>query len=355
MISRPTQLVFTALTAVAVVWSCPGTAPAVEAAPRPRPIYPRFDLTYFPRVSHQGLIGFRPVAIARSAKGPELVSATSQLFTYAFGWIKDGTLSAAEAPAFADIEQCVFNLNAYVQPESDGEHGKIGINGAAPCVIRTIRPFDWNGRLRKWFPKADWVRHAGRSYARVQLQTTPKESVPFVLFAADDRTLVCSPEPEVRALLDRLAARKPAPAPSSGWAEIDREFLAIFFDNRETPLFAGQPLSVSKPGIEELKALADSAQTAALSLSVCDRSGIRVTVIAKDDRRAKIVTYAIRRLLEMADEDLKANTDPGPFAVMAKESLTRTLIERKGCQVFWTTSAEGNVIELLLSFIRGPV
>jgi hypothetical protein len=274
--------------AVLILLTLPLRSPAAEPAPAPRPIYPRFDLTYLPEITEQGLLGVRPAEIARFAKGQELDMVKQMFMLLMSQFLHEANFDAAEPPDIGNIEQCVCSLQLQVTTPTPEKRGNFLFGGKTPCMIRTVQPFDWGTLARKWFPTAVQRRLAGRNYLRVKVDFsrfrmhTPESSkdepefeAVMGLFIPDDRTLVCGSEEEIFDLLDRLAAGKPAPTPPPGWRDLDRDFAAFVLDMREEKPLSGKFTS-DYPWGKDLMKLMDSCQTVAIGLSLSERTTLEL-------------------------------------------------------------------------------
>jgi hypothetical protein len=309
-----------------------------------------------PDSGEQGLLGFRPVEIARYIKGPELETVT-QYFLYLFSqMVHEADVDAADLPDFAGIEQCVFTFDLQVITPTPTEKGRLYMGGKTPFMIRTVHPFDWNSMVRKWFPKAVEKRLAGKSYLRQKFDApTAKDEVPYVgvmgFFIPDDRTLVVADEQDVFDLLDRLAEKKPAPTSLPGWSGVDRDFAAIVLDLRtERPVTGRFPRDY--PWGKDLYKLADSSQTLALGLSLGDKTQLRLIGTCKDDASARNAARSLKRLLKAADKVL-ANEEDETMKKFAGELLKNTVIESDGSQFSASTSASRNILQMMAALLHG--
>jgi hypothetical protein len=339
----------------------PALATAAERAPAPRALHPRFDLDYLPKVGGQGVLGIRPAEIAHHATKTEVELASGLVFGTFSQLLGGKTLDAAAWPTFSDLEQCVCCLDMRITaPPSRDEQGAFMLGGKTPALVRTVRPFDWDGLFRKSFPSATAARHAGRSYLRVPtafqfpLPYIGLIGEPMAAYTPDDRTLVIGAEGDIRALLDRLAAGKSAPEPLPGWAEVDRDLIAFALDNREVPLLSGR-FPDGYPAGKELEALAGSLRTLAVGLSTGgDRTRVRLVATTKDDAHARTVADAIRSLVRLGAETVAEVKEPDTLDTFAAALLKSAAVERDGPNVAATLTAEGNVVKMLFTLLRGP-
>lgn len=345
--------------ALAVSLLATASSPAAERAPAPRlvptsrPVFPRFDLTYLPTVGVQGVAAFRPAAIAKHARGLELGHYTHMLLQMVLEQLAEGDLSAAEPPAFADLDECVFNLSLFTTCPTPGKKGTAVAGFRSPCTFRTVKPFDWDARVRKWFPRATVAHHGGRAYFRVPCRILPDNAEPLGLFAPDNRTLVCGSESEITELIDRLNDGGPPPAGPPGWSEVDHDLVALGFDSRlMTPVQGEWPKD--RRGLPEAATLVRAVQTAALGLTVEDRTRVRVVITAKDETQARAATHALRFLFEMAAESVVSEKEAGAIEVMATELVKNVTIDCRGRQIAIQTSAAGNLVRTALTALHGP-
>jgi hypothetical protein len=348
------------LTALLVLVSQP-FASAADPAPAPRPLHPRFDLTYLPKFGGQGVFGIRPAEIAKHATSAEVKDASSLVFGFFSQLLGGKELDAAAWPVFSELEQCACCLELRVTPpRAEGEQGTFLLGGKTPGLVRTVRPFDWDRMLRKSLPHATPARHAGRSYLRIPthfhipLPFIGALGEPMAAYIPDDRTLVLGSEGEIHALLDRLAAGKPAPEPLPGWRDVDRDLIAFALDNRDVPLIAGR-FPDGYPLGKELEALAGSLRTLAVGLSTSeDRTRVRIVATAKDDGHARTAADALTSFTHRAAERIADKKEPDLLDVFGASLLKSAVIRRDGRNVTATLAADGNVMKMIFTLLRGP-
>jgi hypothetical protein len=346
MIARSAPLVH-ALLAVA---SFAPLAAAIEPAPAPRPICPRFDLTYLPAVGRQGLIGFRPAGIVRNM--PELGLQTRTFLELMSDHLPGFKLTAGDPPALAEIDECVMALSFEIRPQrSDDKHGSMLLGGKTPMVIRTTHPFAWDQLIRTWFPKAVQTHHAGRSYLRIRMEPLPKEAA-MGSFCPDGRTIVIADEDAIRELIDRLAAGGPAPPPPPGWDEVNRHLVALTLDNTTEELIKGK-MAKNKPGYDEVQALAGSFEYMSVGVSVGAGTTLKVSVTAADGRQAKVAADNIRRLFTLAAEHKSPRGEGTIAEEMAIDVSKNLVLDRTGRRVSGSTRMRRNLFKTLAMWIHG--
>ena len=240
-----------------------------------------FNVELLPKVGGQGVFAIRPAEIARHAAAADVEHASGLVFGMFSQLLGGEPIDGAAWPTFADLEQCVCSLELrIIAPPSEDEKASFILGARSPGLLRTIRPFDWERMLRKSLPQAVAARRAGRSYLRVPhifqlpLPFIGRVGEPAAVYIADDRTLVIGSESDIHALLDRLAAGVVIAEPLSGWGEVDRDLIAVAFDNREVPLVSGR-FPADYLASKEVEALAGSLRTLAVGLSTSDRTRVR--------------------------------------------------------------------------------
>jgi hypothetical protein len=349
-----------ALVALFVIASA-ADLPAAEPAPQPRALYPRFIVELLPRVGGQGIFAIRPAEIARHAEPADVERASGLVFGM-FSQLLGGDQSDGIAwPTFADLEQCVCSLELrIIAPPSDDERASFILGAKSPGLLRTIRPFDWGGILRRSLPQAVAARRAGRSYLRVPhifqlpLPFIGRVGEPAAVYIADDRTLVIGAESDIHGLLDRLAAGVVIAEPLSGWSEVDRDLIALAFDNREVPLVSGR-FPAGYMAAREVEALAGSLQTLAVGLSTSDRTRVRFTAVAKGEAQARTAAGALHDLFRLMLEFSGDNKDRDILDLFGMDLLKSAAIDRHGPKVTGTLTADGNVVQMLFALLRGPI
>src|SRR5262249_4268648 len=149
-------------------------------------------------------------------------------------------------------------------------------------VLRTTKPFDWAGSVKKWFPRAEKTRHAGRDYVRMPWKLPfgdPRQQA--AIFVPDDRTLVFGDEHQVRKLLARLKAGGRGPTPPPGWKEFERDLIALAFDARTVPCVSGD-WPTDPPEAKHARTLVEGVRVLAAGVTVGERTEVRVRALARD-------------------------------------------------------------------------
>lgn len=342
--------------AALLVLVVPAAAPAAEPAPAPRPLYPRFDTEYLPPIEGQGVIGFRPAEIARHATVAQAERARLMLLSFCSQLLGGAELDPAAWPTFADIEQCVLSLDMRVTAPEGEEGGAFLVGAKTPGLIKTVRPFNWQGLFRKAFDTTP-ARHAGRAYLRVPVRFPVLAFfnffvAPMAVYTPDDRTLVIGSEDEIQTLLDRLAAGDPAPAPPPGWDEVDRDLIALALDNRRERLVRGR-FPADHPVGREADALGDSLQTLAVGLSVGELSRVRFVATARDEDGARVTASSLRALLAAGAVAAAGEKDSHPVEAFAAALLGGAELASDGRRVTGCLAAAGNIVEIVLAAIGG--
>ncbi|HEY1191214.1 MAG TPA: hypothetical protein VGE74_26505 [Gemmata sp.] len=311
------------------------------APPRPATgAFEPFDLTYLPRATNS-VLAVRPNELVKHLGGQE--KATTGLLRRtlgaAFAFI-DGDLKAATPPALADIEQIIVvaQLKLDIETGKDGR-GALSAGGISSGLVRTTAPFDWAGCLKKWFPKAERVKHAGREYVRVPFDIG-KDTSYLGLFVADDRTLAFdSDEAEMKGLLARLDKKGKAPEPT-GWGEVSRDLVALCHDTTAE----GWLNAPAKPKREIDRSLATVARKStgvALGFSAGTRTALRFVATARDAQDAKEVQKALKAVLAYLAND--EETQPALAKLLAQATVSRG-----NAVVRLSGSAPGDLLRRLL-------
>ncbi len=353
MVCPSTLAVFVTLVASALP---PPKAATARIAPAPRQLYPKFDLTYLPKVDGQGVIGLRPAEIAKYATREEVKRASYLVLGMCSQMFGGKELDADAWPTFDDLEQCVFCLQFHITAPKEDERGQSFLGGRTPGVVRTVRPFDWNALLKKSFTKATAARHAGRSYLKIPLpaEIAPPEGESMAAYIPDDRTMVLGSESEIHTLLDRLAAKKPAPKPLPGWNEVDRDVIAFALDNREEPLISGR-FPDDFIGGKEMETLAGSLRTLAVGLSVGDATRVRIVATTRNDSAARTVDGALTSFFSQVGEKVAKGKDLDPLETLGAALLKSATVNRDGRRVTVSLTADGNVLKMILEALLGGV
>lgn len=316
-----------------------GLAGAADLSSHSAGVVRPFDLTYLPRRTPT-VIAVRPGELLKQLGDEQKdVAETVRRFLAAGFAFLDGDLKAANPPALADIEQLVVAARFRVATDAhpDGR-GTMGVDGLSAGVVRTARPFDWKGAVKKWFPKAETVKHAGREYVRVALGAGKNKSY-LALFVADSRTLAFDlDEGEIKDMLGRLEKKITSPLPA-GWDGVSREMVAVWQDATAE----GWLVSPMEP-----KRVADRAMVAAFrgttSLAVGFSAGkettLRLVATARDVDEAQDVRAALKAMLKAMPE---TEVDPA-----AAKLFSEATVRCKGSEVRVSGSVPGNLIRRML-------
>jgi hypothetical protein len=316
-------------------------APAVPKAAKPAAVERApFDLTFMPRTTNS-VLAVRPgELLMHFGEQDKAVSDTvRRALAAAFAYI-DGDLKAASPPAIADIEQLIVSAKVTlgVETEKDGR-SNFGVNGISAGLVRTAKPFDWAKCLKKWFPKAETVKHAGREYVRVPV-TFGKDTSYLALFVADDRTLAFdTEEDEVKGLLARLE-KKLKPVAPAGWDEVSRELVALCHDTTAAGWLTA-PEAPKRDTDRAMVTIGRKATGIAAGFSAGERTSLKVVVTARDECDALDVRAALKTVVT----DLASEDDVG--AALAK-LFAQTTVSRTGSTVRATGEVKGNLLRRLL-------
>jgi hypothetical protein len=297
-----------------------------------------FDLMYLPRTG-SSVLAVRPCELIKNfgEQQDTVTDLARRLLAAGFAFI-DGDLRAAPPPVLADSEQLIVSAKATLSIETQ-QNGlsQFGMLGLSSGLIRTGKPYDWASAIKKWFPKAEVVEHAGREYMRVPI-TIGKTTVHLALYAADDRTLAFdTDEDEIKGLLARLD-KKLKPAAPAGWDEVCRDTVALCHDTTAEGWLTA-PESPARAIDRALVTVARKSTGVALGLSAGDRTTVRVVVVTRDEDDALDVRMALKSLVtQLSNEEL------GPVAkLFAQITVTRT-----GSVVRARGEVKGNLLRRLL-------
>ncbi|MCI0703674.1 MAG: hypothetical protein L0241_21560 [Planctomycetia bacterium] len=323
-----------------------GAAGAIELPtppPAAKPVagaFKPFDLTYMPRAT-ASVLAVRPNELLKQLGDQEKIAGdlVRRLLAAMFAFL-DGDLKAANPPALADIEQVILSaqFNLGIETQADGR-STTGMGGISSGLVRTAKPFDWAACVKKWFPKVESVKHAGREYLRVPIEVGGKTSY-VALFVADDRTFAFdSTEDEIRGLLTRLD-KKVKPTVPVGWDEVSRDLIAFCHDTTTE----GWLTAPEKPKREIDQALVTVARKStglAFGFSAGEKTSVRVIATARDEKAAQDVRAALKFMVA----DL-TNEDEVPPAVA--KLFARATVSRDGTVVRVRGEVSGNLLRKLL-------
>jgi hypothetical protein len=323
-----------------VLWAAVGLG--VETAPAPRASTPGelqpFDLTYLPRVT-TSVLAVRPAELLKRTDGLNRPATTyiRRLLAAGFAFL-DGDIKAAELPALSDVEQVVVSasMTMGIETAKDGK-STFGLGGMSSGLIRTVKPFNWASRIKKWFPKVEEVRYEGRTYLKIPIGIGDQPSC-IALFAADDRTLAFdTDEDEIKDLLSRLKKKSP-PAIPAGWDEVSRDLIAVTHDMTAQ----GWLTAPAKPKREIDRAVVAAVHDLkglAVGISAGDTTTIRLIATARDEAAARHAQSALKRILAEMESEEFGNPTVAKFI----EGMT---VERSGRVIRAKGSAAGNLFKL---------
>jgi hypothetical protein len=319
-----------------LVISIAAACAAPAADPRPAP----FDLTYLPRATGS-VIAARPAELVKRGGAPDKAyTDTARRTLGALFAFFDGDLKAAATPALSEIDTLVTSATVALGIETNADGTSMfNIVGLSSGVVRTTKPFDWTNCVKKWFPKAEAAKHAGRAYFRVPVGAGDMKSH-LAFFVPDDRTLVFEiSEDELKALLARLEKKLESPAPP-GWDEVNRDLLALCHDTAAEGWLRA-PAAPKRAVDRALVTIALQSTSLALGFTPGDETRLRVIAHTKDADAAREVSDALKLLLEdMADAD-----DLGG----AKKLFAAMKVKREKTTVRATGALEGNLLRQLLA------
>jgi hypothetical protein len=305
-----------------------GGQSAQAAAPPLRPVarpLPPFDLSYVPACEPVRLVALRPAEFARLNRCPATFDRLVDQCLSAFveRWA-GGDLRAAAPPAFADIEQCVFQIN--VQSNHPGGNAKITLTfGTTSLVLRTVKPFDWSDRVKKWFPKGERVWHTCREYVRANAE------MDCCVFVPDDRTMIIDKEGPLRKFLEDRHSGRPSPSSQDCLGEASSAIGAVSFDNRDRSWLIGKPPGT--PSEQEVILLfINSLDRVVLSLKYGDHWSVQVAATARSEGAAQKVVTGLESLLASGSRELARILKAPKAPVCVSDKKARTSKPRWACQ-----------------------
>ena len=323
-----------------------GAAGAVDLPPPPPTAKPAagafkpFDLTYLPRATNS-VLAVRPGELVKHLGNQDEAEADTvrRMLAAAFAF-QDGDLKAATPPALADIEQVILSaqLTLSVEPEKGGQ-SNFGVVGISSGLVRTAKPFDWAGCVKKWFPKAEAAEHGGREYLRVAIGFGKEKSY-LALFVADARTLAFDTgEDAIKGLLDRLDKKIKSPAPA-GWDDVCRELVAVCHDTTADGWLTA-PEAPKRDIDRALVTVGRKATGVAVGFSAGDRTTLQVVATARDEGAAQ----EVRKALKVIVANLSDADEVGPAVA---KLFARTTVSRAGNVVRVSGSVPGDLFRRLL-------
>ncbi|MFO0798229.1 MAG: hypothetical protein U0804_12195 [Gemmataceae bacterium] len=292
-----------------------------------------FDLTYLPRPAAevQALLALRPNVLLAH---PDLAGGGAWLDNVGALLVRMGG-GASAGPGLDGLDQLLVVGNATIAPKPDAGDGKTAMFYFAfnSFVARAARPIDWAAAVRTWFPASEVRVHRGYGYRVIRLNFggmvpgLPTDGTEAVLFPAPDgRTLVADDEPTVKALIERLAERRPATAPP-GWDRVDTAAVAAAVSNRDKQWVCHQPAAwgpeLPGPGSRLFRA----ADHLAAGIDLGPTTRVRFVALAPTQFQAKHVQLGRREMMErLAD---RIAPDPGDTAAAwaAVADLTDALLK----------------------------
>jgi hypothetical protein len=326
----------------------PATAAKAQFAP--------FDLTYLVGVGPQGIVGIRPAAMAKQLPASKLAAAYRAFLEMLLAQCFDCDLTGAETPAFEDVEECICGVSCLITFPSAKERGAVNAGAGTPCILRTTKPFDWNGSVQKWFLKAEKAKWADRDYLRMPWKFLPpgKEPANAGVFVPDDRTVVFGDECQIRDLLDRLKAGKPAPTPPPGWQYFERDLIALAFDTRTVPCAKGE-WPADSAEVKQARTLVEGVEVLAAGVTIADRTELRLTALAKNAEAAQRAVEATQQLLASACKRLSAEAkahEANQAMKLLEEALSKVEIAQDGQQVRIRVVVGCNVLNVLAAALQ---
>ncbi|QDU19049.1 hypothetical protein [Urbifossiella limnaea] len=319
-----------------------------------------FDLTYLPRPAAdvQALLALRPNILLAH---PDLAGGGAWLDNVGALLVRMGG-GASAGPGLDGLDQLLVVGNATIAPKPDAGDGKTAMFYFAfnSFVARAARPIDWAAAVRTWFPASEVRVHRGYGYRVIRLNFggmvpgLPTDGTEAVLFPAPDgRTLVADDEPTIKALIERLAERRPTPPPP-GWDRVDTAAVAAAVSNRDKQWVCHQPAAwgpeLPGPGSRLFRA----ADHLAAGIDVGPTTRVRFVALAPTQFQAKHVQLGRRDMMErLADRFAPGPGDTPDAAWAALAELTDALL--KGGQTTptplgfgYAAEAKGDLLGLLV-------
>jgi hypothetical protein len=120
------------------------------------------------------------------------------------------------------------------------------------------------------------------------------------------------------------------------------------------PLISGRFATDYRMG-KEVEALAGSLRTLAVGLSTSDdRTRVQFVATTRNAARARTADDALTSFFRQAAEIVAEEKKPDKFDLFGAALLKSAAVNRDGRNVTATLAADGNVVKMLFTLLRGP-
>lgn len=303
---------------------------SVEAGP--------FDLTYLPQdpAEIQALFAIRPAAIFANPAAGAYVAELNAFLRQVGGSVGIRT----DGPGIENIESIILcgnvNVTANADPATKADKPSSLMLGANGGLVRTLKPHDWLGTIRRWFPQSAIDQYRGRMMLLLDI---PREYLPesfrgkepgrLALLVADDRTLVVDGEKTIRELLDRVDAGKTLPPPP-GWEKVCRNTLALCIDNFDKRWIYAMPKPKGPERLQDATILFRSADYIALGLVVGESTRLSLSSYSVHPFEAAEAWRGSKPLRKRFADHFAHNEEKAtPKAVALTKAIDGLLLEGK--------------------------
>ncbi len=265
--------------------------PAVKAdQPSTASVHPAealnpFDLSYLP-ADAIGIWAFRPAAAFRN---PATRLSVDVLALMLFGQDLLGKNSAALGLHIGDLDELSGAVRILSNPKAPkGQQNSLVFN---LCKVRTVRPFDWKGKLEKMCQGFQTISYAGTQYYKTAQPIFAFGNTRLCFFTPDDRTIVFDTQENVRRLLDRGPAARPNGLWTEPWHQVERDVLALALNHRHPDLIRSLQAEHLERDEEFLDLIRDSSRSV---WGIDFRDHFQLRIFAQCDTEAKARSWAAR-------------------------------------------------------------
>ncbi|QEH33295.1 BlaR1 peptidase M56 [Aquisphaera giovannonii] len=275
-------------------------SPPSDAAAETRPgAIPAFDLSYIP-TNAMGVFACRPSEISRRPR----VDALCMALTFDIGAYL-AELGEGFAPFWGEhplmlneIEQVTCGLQFGLKPD---ERRELRSFAMASLMLRTVRPYDWNGLIRAVWPDATEHHVEGKVYFKVKalsLGTNPCFSV------ADDRTLIHMQEDAIVAILGRPSPMPPLFVQRAEWKEVERDFVTVVLDNSRDRIRAATRREETLDKDDAFARFISLAERVFFGLSTSDDVRFNMLIFPRDGITQEKLARMVEQVRDLSIKDL---------------------------------------------------
>jgi beta-lactamase regulating signal transducer with metallopeptidase domain len=315
-----------------------------------------FDISYLPPDT-MGIWGFRPAAVYGRPELKEQAALMNHLLEQD---VNQFGLKAGLGLKVEEIEQIVGAV--IVQTDPKRKENQSSAMGSLQ-MIRTVHDFDWKARLKRCFPDAVEVPHAGQVFYRTAKGGVPILHDGFCYYVPDARTLVIDSETNLRRLIEKKHSPLPLPW-AEGWKAVEGNVLAVALDNHDGRWKRELAKRTQPdPSVDPFVNLCtDNATALAFGIGGDDKAVVEVRVLCTTEKGGQKVVRMAENVLTLAQTTLEQETrnkppkGPAVTAVQWMKGLLQNAhVDRQGTVVRVHSEVKESFSKVMAAVLSGEL